>query len=94
MNRRQKSKRMMERRKEDKDRNRKVVVPPANTGIQPPGNHIKIQLDTKQLTSRKARPKHAVASVVKPHESNPIPSILCPFSLFKSLPQPFAMRCN
>eukprot|EP01043_Picozoa_sp_COSAG02_P067356 COSAG02_NODE_10799_length_1855_cov_147.789662_2_plen_156_part_00 len=47
-------KRMMERMsKEDKDGNKKVVVPPANKCVQPLVDHIEIQPDTQQQSQER-----------------------------------------
>ena len=39
--------------KEDKDGDKKVVVPPIDVGLQPPVDRVEIQLDAQPLGRRK-----------------------------------------
>ena len=53
-----------------------MVVPPVNEGLQPPVDHVEIQLDARQLAFRKAPSHHAATSVVERCESNVSPVFL------------------
>ena len=69
--------------REDESEDKKMVVPPANQVLQPPVYHVELQFDAPQLALRKALPNHTATSVVERCESNPISSVLGPFSSFK-----------
>ena len=45
--------------KEHKDEDKKVVVPPVNSVLQPPVDRIEIQLDAQPAARRKALSRHA-----------------------------------